>query len=60
MTLRRTIFFAVVEEETDRLGEMINETTDMARIEPGKPQIRCRQVSVPDLIRSSLHRMKTL
>src|SRR5665213_4616795 len=53
-------FLAVVEEETDRLGEMINETTDMARIEPGKPQIRRRQVSVPDIIRSSLHRMETL
>jgi two-component system sensor histidine kinase KdpD len=53
-------FLAVVEEETDRLGEMINENTDMARIEPGKPQIRRRQVSVPDLDRSSLHRMKTL
>jgi two-component system sensor histidine kinase KdpD len=49
-----------VEEETDRLGEMINETTDMARIESGKPQIRRRQVSVSDLIGSSLHRMKTL
>src|SRR5665213_4261385 len=32
----------------------------MARIEPGKPQIRRRQVSVPDLIGSSLHRMKNL
>ena len=53
-------FLAVVEEETDRLGEMINETTDMARIEPGKPQIRRRQVSVSDLIGSSLHRMKNL
>ena len=53
-------FLAVVEEETDRLGEMITETTDMARIEPGKPQIRRRQVSVPDLVSSSLHRMKTL
>jgi two-component system sensor histidine kinase KdpD len=53
-------FLAVVEEETDRLSEMINETTDMARIEPGKPQMRRRQVSVPDLIRTSLHRMKSL
>jgi two-component system sensor histidine kinase KdpD len=53
-------FLAVVEEETDRLSEMINETTDMARIEPGKPNIRRRQVSVPDIIRSSLHRMKAL
>jgi two-component system sensor histidine kinase KdpD len=39
---------------------MINETTDMARIVPGKPQIRRRQVSVPDLVGSSLHRMKNL
>jgi two-component system sensor histidine kinase KdpD len=39
---------------------MINETTDMARIESGKPQIRRRQVSVSDLIGSSLHRMKNL
>jgi two-component system sensor histidine kinase KdpD len=53
-------FLAVVEEEADRLGEMINETTEMARIEPGKPQIRRRQVSVPDLVSSSLHRMKNL
>jgi K+-sensing histidine kinase KdpD len=53
-------FLAVVEEETDRLSEMINETTDMARIEPGKPQIRRRQVSVPDITSSSRHRMKTL
>jgi two-component system sensor histidine kinase KdpD len=53
-------FLAVVEEEADRLSGMINETTDMARIEPGNPQIRRRQVSVPDIIRSSLHRMKAL
>jgi two-component system sensor histidine kinase KdpD len=53
-------FLAVVEEETDRLSEMISETTDMARIESGKPQIRRRQVFVPDIFRSSLHRMKAL
>ena len=53
-------FLAVVEEETDRLSEMINETTDMARIEPGKPQIRRRQVPVLEIIRSSLHRLKAL
>jgi two-component system sensor histidine kinase KdpD len=53
-------FLAVVEEEADRLSEMINETTDMARIEPGKPQIRRRQVFVPDIIDSSLNRMKNL
>src|SRR5664279_1236926 len=53
-------FLAVVEEETDRLSEMINETTDMARIEPGKPQIRRRELPVPDIIHPSLRRMRTL
>jgi two-component system sensor histidine kinase KdpD len=32
----------------------------MARIEPGKPNIRRSKLPVPDLIHSSLHRMKTL
>lgn len=53
-------FLAVVEEEADRLSEMINEITDMARIEPGKLRIRLRQSKVHDLIRSSVDRMKTL
>jgi two-component system sensor histidine kinase KdpD len=53
-------FLAVVEEEADKLGEMINETTDMARIEPGKPRIRRQQLPVIALIRPSLARMKTL
>jgi two-component system sensor histidine kinase KdpD len=53
-------FLAIVEEEADRLGEMINETTDMARIEPGKPRIRRRQVPIVALVRSSLERMKNL
>jgi two-component system sensor histidine kinase KdpD len=39
---------------------MINETTDMARIEPGKPRIRRRQVPIVALVRSSLERMKNL
>jgi two-component system sensor histidine kinase KdpD len=53
-------FLAVVEEEADKLGEMINEATDMARIEPGKPRIRLRRIDVPALIRSTLERMKTM
>jgi two-component system sensor histidine kinase KdpD len=53
-------FLAIVEEEADRLGEMINETTDMARMEPGKPRIRRRQVPIIALIRPSLARMKNL
>jgi two-component system sensor histidine kinase KdpD len=43
-------FLTVIEEESDKLGEMINETTDMARIEPGHPQIRRRRTHVAALI----------
>jgi two-component system sensor histidine kinase KdpD len=50
---------AVVEEETDKLGGMIDETVDMARIEPGKPRIQRCQLPVPDLIHSSIDRMRS-
>jgi two-component system sensor histidine kinase KdpD len=51
---------AVVEEEANKLGGMIDETVDMARIEPGKPRIRRGQLSIANLIRSSVDRMKSL
>ena len=53
-------FLAVVEEEADKLGEIINETTDMARIELGNLRLRRRQMQVLSLIEPSLVRMKTL
>ena len=52
-------FLAVVEEETDKLGEMINETTDIARIEPGKPRIRRRELAVAEVIDSALKRTRS-
>jgi two-component system sensor histidine kinase KdpD len=51
---------AVAEEEVDKLGEMLEEAVDMARIEPGKPRIRCRQLPIAKLVRSSVDRMKSL
>jgi two-component system sensor histidine kinase KdpD len=51
---------AVVEEEADKLGGMVDETVDMARIEPGKPRIRRGQLSIANLVRSSVDRMKSL
>ena len=51
---------AVVEEEADKLSGMIDETVDMARIEPGRPRIRRCQLSITDLIQSSVDRMKSL
>lgn len=53
-------FLAVVEEEADRLSEMIDEITDMARIDPGKLRIRQRECRVDDLVRSSVERMRTM
>jgi len=50
----------VVEEEADKLSGMIDETVDMARIEPGRPRIRRRQVSVAKLIRPAVDRLKSL
>lgn len=51
-------FLTVVEEESDKLGEMINEITDMARIEPGRPRIKLRRISVSELITASVDRMR--
>jgi two-component system sensor histidine kinase KdpD len=53
-------FLTVIEEESDKLGEMINETTDMARIEPGNPRIRRRRTHVAALIRSAIEHLKSL
>ena len=53
-------FLMVIEEESDKLGEMINETTDMARIEPGHPRIRRRRTHVAALIRSAVEHLKNL
>jgi K+-sensing histidine kinase KdpD len=53
-------FLTVIEEESDKLGEMINETTDMARIEPGHPRIHRRRTHVAALIRSAIQHLKNL
>jgi two-component system sensor histidine kinase KdpD len=51
---------AVVEEESDRLTGMVNETIDVARIEAGKLHIKTQQVTVTNLIQFSLNRMASL
>lgn len=53
-------FLAVVEEEADKLGGMVNETVDMARIEPGKTRIQRRRLSVAELVNASVDRMKSV
>ena len=51
---------AVVEEETDRLNVMVEETVDMARIASGRLQVRRHQLEVSDLVHASLDRMSSL
>ena len=53
-------FLAVVEEETDRLNGMVNETIDMARIAPGRTRLRRRLLVVAELVQSSVSRMASL
>ena len=50
----------VVEEESDKLTGMIDETVAMARIEPGRARIQRRQLCIMNLIRSSIDRLKSL
>jgi two-component system sensor histidine kinase KdpD len=50
----------VVEEESDKLTGMIDETVAMARIEPGRARIQRRQLCIMNLIRSSVDRLKSL
>jgi two-component system sensor histidine kinase KdpD len=51
---------AVIEEEADRMGELTNEATDMARIESGRLQIHKTEVRVRDLIDNALKRTKNV
>jgi two-component system, OmpR family, sensor histidine kinase KdpD len=51
---------AVVDEEADRLTSIVNESVDMARIEPGRARVRRRTLPVSDLIELSLSRMKSV
>jgi two-component system sensor histidine kinase KdpD len=53
-------FLAVVEEEADRLSEMINDITDMARIEPGRLRIQLRESRIEDVVRSSVDHVRTI
>jgi two-component system sensor histidine kinase KdpD len=51
---------AVVEEESDKLNGMVNETIDMARVETGRFQIRLSRLPICDFINGSLDRMASL
>jgi two-component system sensor histidine kinase KdpD len=51
---------AVVEEETDKLNGMVDETIDMARIETGRVQLRRRPLALNSLIDVCLDRMSSL
>jgi signal transduction histidine kinase len=50
----------VIEEEADRMGELTNEATDMARIESGRLHIQKTDARIQDLIDASLKRTKSI
>ena len=51
---------AVVEEETDKLNGMVDETIETARIESGRLQIRRRCLAVTELIDTCVTRMSSM
>ena len=48
----------IVDEETDRLGRLVTEVTQMARIEAGKIQLDRKLYSVADLVSAALRQVK--
>jgi two-component system sensor histidine kinase KdpD len=50
----------VAEEETDKLNSIVNESVDMARVEPGRTRIRKHPLDVSYFIQSALNRMKSV
>ena len=50
----------IVDEEADRLGRLVNEAIQMARIEAGKIHLNIALLSVAGLIETVLEQMKTM
>jgi two-component system, OmpR family, sensor histidine kinase KdpD len=50
----------IVDEEADRLGRLVTEVTQMARIEAGKIQLDRKQYSVSDLVSGALRQVKPI
>jgi two-component system, OmpR family, sensor histidine kinase KdpD len=48
----------IVDEEADRLGRLVTEVTQMARIEAGKIQLHRKPYSVADLVSAALRQVK--
>jgi two-component system sensor histidine kinase KdpD len=50
----------IVDEEADRLGRLVTEIIEMARIEAGKVQLDKKLYSVADLVSAALQQMKPM
>lgn len=50
----------IVDEEADRLGRLVTEVIEMARIEAGKVQLDKKRCSVGDLVSAALRQMKPI
>ena len=51
---------AVAEEEADKLNSIVNESVDLARVEPGRTHVRKSALEVSGFIQAALNRMKSV
>ena len=57
---KRSRFLSIINSETDRLSRLINDILDLTKIEEGKLSWRVTQVSLPEIIRTSVASIQSL
>ncbi|NTW64979.1 MAG: HAMP domain-containing protein [Nitrospirae bacterium] len=59
-TEKRSRFLSIINNETDRLARLINDILDLTKIEAGKLSWHVTQVSLPEVIRTSVANIQSL
>ncbi len=57
---KRSRFLSIINNETDRLARLINDILDLTKIEAGKLSWHVSQVSLPEVIRTSVTNIRSL
>jgi len=57
---KRSRFLSIINNETDRLSRLINDILDLTKIEAGKLSWHVTQVSLPEVIRTSVTNIQSL
>ncbi len=57
---KRSRFLSIINNETDRLARLINDILDLTKIEAGKLSWHVTQVSLPEVIRTSVTNIQSL